>query len=84
MLFDEQGKVTGAKNPNCQGNDWGLRPIPDKPELLQDAWKAKRMLDSVMQPSSKDGITTAITKLALHCGMQGKAEDQVKSMHVIF
>jgi len=79
--FDENGKVTGFKVPSTS-NHFGMIPIPNDEKTMQDAREADRVLNSVMQPATKDQIAIAIKKLSLHCGLQAKAPSEVKSMFV--
>ena len=77
--FDEKGEIIEFvhSSPN---NHYGLKPVPKTDAVLKDAREAEKLLSSIMQPATKDQIAIAVKKLSLHCGMQAKAPEEVKSM----
>jgi hypothetical protein len=54
-----------------------MQPIPkDNDEMIEE----KHKLDQIMRPSTKHEFATLITALGMHCGMQNKNPDVIKSM----
>lgn len=77
-IFEDE-KVTGFKISRAS-NNYRTLPIPNDDKTLQEARQAAVLLDSVMQPATREQIAIAVKKLALHCGLQAKAPEDVKSM----
>jgi len=77
--FDANGKVVRFLRESLS-NSYSMRPIPKTEAVMVDARNASKMLDSVMQPVTRDQIVIAIKKLSLHCGMQAKSPEDVKFM----
>jgi len=69
-------KITKASN------NYSIKPIPSDDETLQDAKHASLLLDSIMQPAAAHQIAISIKKLSLHCGLQNKAPEEVKSLYM--
>lgn len=78
-VFDEDGKVVEFKTQSSS-NHYRMRPVPKTDAVMRDAFEADRLLSSIMQPATGDQIALAIKKLALHCGLQGKAPEEVQYM----
>lgn len=78
-VFDENGKVVDFKIQSA-GNHSRMRPIPKVEALIKDAKEADKLLSSIMQPATKEQISVIMKKLALHCGLQNKAPNEVASL----
>jgi hypothetical protein len=78
-VFDENGKVVDFKIQSA-GNHSRMRPIPKMEALIKDAKEADKLLSSIMQPATKEQISIIMKKLALHCGLQNKAPEEVISL----
>lgn len=57
-----------------------MKPIPQGEGIINDALKADKLLQSVMNPATREQIAMAIKKLSLHCGKQFKNPDDIKHM----
>lgn len=57
-----------------------MRPVPKSEAVMRDAMEADKLLEAVMRPATHEQIAIAIKKLALHCGMQAKAPEEVQYM----
>jgi len=49
---------------------------------LQEAKEAKKILQDIMHPATKEQIAIIIKRLSLHCGMQSKEPQEVKYMFI--
>lgn len=75
----EDGKVVSFKY-DLPSNHRQMRPIPQSDKAKQDAKIALSVLEGLMKPATSDQIAIAVKRLSLHCGMQAKAPEDVKSM----
>ena len=78
-IFDDSGKVTGFRIQS-QANRFDMLPIPTDKQSLIDAREADRMLSAIMTPATYEQISLSLKRLSLHCGLQAKAPEEVKSM----
>ena len=80
-VFDDNGKIVEFKTQSTN-NHYGLKPIPKSDAAMRDAIEADKLLESIMRPATHEQIAIAIKKLALHCGLQGKAPEEVQYMFI--
>ena len=77
--FDGNGKVVKFIKPSS-ANHFRMLPIPKDDNTINEAKQADLILKGIMKSATKDQIGICIKRLSLHCGMQAKTPEEVKSL----